>query len=136
MATLDVAHVPVLAVLKEKDRAKVLEAARQRTWGPGEVVVREGDSSLNLFIVLAGCARVDLDGRGPVGEIRAGDFFGEIGLVEQHARMATVVAQEELTCLLLPAWEFRALIREHPEMAIPMLETLIRRAHDQRPHEH
>ncbi len=136
MTAIDAAGVPILAVLKEKDRASVLETARQRTWEADAVVVREGDSSLNLFIVLDGCARVEREGAGRIGELRAGDFFGEIGLVEQHARMATVIAQERLTCLLLPAWEFRTLLREHPEMAIPMLEALIRRAHDRDAHQH
>jgi CRP/FNR family transcriptional regulator, cyclic AMP receptor protein len=136
MTELDVAAVPMLAVLKDKDRAKVLEAARKRTFAAGDVVVREGDSSLNLFLVLGGSAHVERADAGVIGRLGIGDFFGELGLIEQHARMATVIADTDLTCLLLPAWEFRSLLREHPEMAVPMLEALIRRTHNQRPHEH
>jgi CRP/FNR family transcriptional regulator, cyclic AMP receptor protein len=136
MTTLDAAAVPLLAVLKDKDRTKVLEGSRQRTWAAGETVVKEGDSSLNLFVVLGGAARVEREDGGVVARIGPGDFFGEIGLIEQHARTATVVAEDELTCLLLPCWEFRSLLHEHPEMAIPMLEALIRRAHAATPHHH
>jgi CRP/FNR family cyclic AMP-dependent transcriptional regulator len=136
MSGLDAATVPLLAALKDKDRAKVLQAARQRTFAAGETVIREGDSALNLFIVLDGSARVQRHGAASPASIGPGDFFGELGLVEQHPRTATVVAETDLTCLLLPAWEFRSLLREHPEMAVPMLEALIRRLHDLSPHEH
>ena len=136
MSTPDPAAVPMLAVLKDRDRAKILATARQRTFAAGETVVREGDSSLNLFLVLAGTARVEREAKGVVGRLKTGDFFGEVGLIAEHARMATVTAETDLTCLLLPSWEFKALLHEHPEMAIPMLEALIARIHAQDEHQH
>jgi len=136
MTAPDPTAVPLLAALKERDRARILSSARQRTFAAGETVVHEGDSSLNLFIVLAGSARVERAAKGVVGHLRTGDFFGEVGLIADHARMATVIAEDELTCLLLPSWEFKALLHEHPEMAIPMLEALIARIHAQDEHHH
>ena len=130
----DPARIPLLAVLGAKDRARVLQRAKHRTYEPGETVVREGDSALNLFIVAAGHARVEREGVGSVGRLQPGDFFGELGLIEQHGRTATVVAEEELTCYLLPAWEFRALLKEHPAMAVPMLEAVIARLHGREHH--
>jgi CRP-like cAMP-binding protein len=47
----------------------------------------------------------------------------------QHARTATVTAEDDLACYLIPAWEFRALLQEHPAMAIPMLHKVIARLH-------
>jgi CRP-like cAMP-binding protein len=122
-------------VLKPKDRETVLWSARQRTYAPGEVVVREGDSALNLFLIASGTAKVEQEGR-ELGHLGAGQFFGELGILQQHPRTATVTAIDELTCVLLPAWEFRSLLREHPEMAVPMLETLIARLHGLTPHHH
>ena len=127
-------RIPILEVLSDKDYARVLKYATHRTYAPGDIVVREGDSALNLFIVAEGHARVERDDAGPVGRLRPGDFFGELGLIEQHGRTATVIAEDELTCYLLPAWEFRSLLKEHPEMAVPMLETVIARLHGREHH--
>lgn len=134
MPSPDPARIPLFAVLSPKDRARVLENAKHRTYAPGDVVVREGDSALNLFVVAEGHARVEREGAGQVGRLEPGDFFGELGLIEQHGRTATVVAEDELTCYLLPAWEFRALLKEHPAMAVPMLEALIARLHRREHH--
>jgi CRP/FNR family transcriptional regulator len=125
----DPARIPLLAVLSAKDRARVVKYAKHRTYEPEDIVVREGDPALNLFLVADGHARVEREGAGPVGRLGPGDFFGELGLIEQHGRTATVIAEDELTCYLLPAWEFRSLLKDHPEMAIPMLEALIARIH-------
>lgn len=125
----DPARIPLLAVLSAKDRARVVKYAKHRTYGAGDIVVREGDPALNLFLVADGHARVERDGVGILGRLGPGEFFGELGLIEQHGRTATVIAEDALTCYLLPAWEFRSLLKDHPEMAIPMLETLIARIH-------
>jgi CRP-like cAMP-binding protein len=129
MPSPDPARIPLLAVLKPKDRAQILKYAKHRTYAPGEAVVREGEPALNLFLVADGHARVEREGVGPLGRISPGDFFGELALIEEHGRTATVVAEDELTCYLLPAWEFRSLLNEHPEMAVPMLHALIARLH-------
>jgi CRP-like cAMP-binding protein len=129
-------HIPILAVLKPKDREKILASAKRRTWAAGDVVVREGESALNLFLIESGRAHVQHADGASVGTIEAGDFFGELGLIVEHPRTATIVADTTLTCVLLPAWEFRSLLEEHPEMAIPMLRKLIARLHGVTPHEH
>jgi hypothetical protein len=52
-----------------------------------------------------------------------------------HPRTATVVAEDEITCVLLPAWEFRDVLAAHPE-AVPMVYALVGRLHGMAPHEH
>ncbi|MEO5964922.1 MAG: cyclic nucleotide-binding domain-containing protein [Candidatus Limnocylindrales bacterium] len=136
MSSADAAGIPLLAVLKEKDRERVLRGAKRRTYAPGDVVVREGDSALNLFLIVSGRARVERVAGGVSVTLGPGAFFGEIGLIEQHARTASVIADGELTCILLPAWEFRVLLDEHPEMAVPMVHELIARMHGMSPHAH
>lgn len=134
MAAPDPARIPLLAVLKPKDRDRVVKYAKHRTYAAGETVVREGEPALNLFLIAEGHAIVERDGVGAVGRLAPGDFFGELGLIEQHGRTATVTAEDELVCYLLPAWEFRALLRDHPEMAVPMLEAVIARLHGREHH--
>ena len=134
MDSQSAASIPLLAVLAPKVRAAVLENARRRTYAPDETVVREGDSALHLYIVAAGHARIERAEQGVVARIGPGDFFGELALIEEHDRTATVVAEDELTCLLIPVWEFRALLQEHPELALPMLKALIARVHRREHH--
>ena len=134
MAAPDAARIPILAVLSPKDRDRVLKYAKHRTYAADDIVVREGDPAMNLFLVADGHARVERDGVGQVGKLQAGDFFGELGLIEQHGRTATVIAEDEFTCYLLPAWEFRSLLKEHPEMAVPMLHAVIARLHGREHH--
>ena len=136
MSQSDAAQIPILAALKPKDQDKVLRYAKRRTYAPGETVIREGDSALNLFLVASGHARVLGPDGAAVAVLPPGSFFGELGLIEEHPRTATVVADDELTCVLLPAWEFRSLLTEHPEMAVPMVHELIRRLHRMSPHQH
>jgi CRP/FNR family transcriptional regulator, cyclic AMP receptor protein len=130
------ASIPILAALSPRDREKILAYARRRTYATGETVVREGDSALNLFLIVSGHARVEVPDNREIPAMGPGDFFGEIGLIEQHARTATIVAADELTCILLPAWEFRSLLAEHPQMAVPMVHALIARLHGMSPHHH
>jgi CRP-like cAMP-binding protein len=122
-------RIPLLEGLRQKARAQVLAAARQRAFDPGDIVVGEGEPALHLYIIATGRARVEREGHGVVGRLGPGDFFGELGLIEEHGRTATVVAEDALTCYLIPVWEFRSLLKEHPDMALPMLEAMIRRLH-------
>ncbi len=128
------ANVPLLAVLKPREREAVLRSAREQRYAPGGVVVAEGDPATRLYLVVSGTARVERAETGVVGRLQAGDFFGELALIEEHGRTASVVAETDLTCLLIPAWEFKALLEEHPQMAIPMLHAIIARLHAREHH--
>lgn len=134
MDTAAAASIPLLAVLKPREREQVLRTAREQTYAPGDVVVSEGDPATRLYLISSGRARVEVSTAGRVGELKEGDFFGELALIEDHGRTATVIAETELTCLLISAWEFKASLEEHPEMAIPMLHAIIARLHRREHH--
>ncbi|HEX3218628.1 MAG TPA: cyclic nucleotide-binding domain-containing protein [Candidatus Limnocylindria bacterium] len=129
-----VAAIPLLAVLDRRGREQVLRTAREQTFAPGDVVVAQGDPATRLFLIAEGTAAVEQEGAGRVGTLSPGEFFGELALIEEHGRTATVRAETQLTCLVIPAWEFRASLEEHPRMAIPMLETIIKRLHRREHH--
>lgn len=128
------ASIPLLAVLDKRARQRVLKAGRTSRFAPGEAVVREGDPATRLYVILEGQARVEQGDTGTVATMGPGDFFGELALIEEHGRTASVVAETELECLSITAWEFKASLREHPEMAIPMLEAIIARLHRREHH--
>ena len=128
------ANVPLLAVLDRRGLEQVLRTAREQTFAPGDVVVAQGDPATRLFVIVEGTAVVEQADLGRVGTLGQGEFFGELALIEAHGRTATVRAETELTCLIIPAWEFKASLQEHPQMAIPMLETIISRLHRREHH--
>jgi CRP/FNR family transcriptional regulator, cyclic AMP receptor protein len=125
--------VPLLAGLDQRIRRRLAETGKRRTYGPDEEIVREGSTGTALYIVLSGTARVVRGGE-TLGEVVAGDFFGELALIEEHPRSASVIAATETECLLFPAWEFTALLEEHPEIAVPIMRTLITRLHRREHH--
>lgn len=134
MDSPDSIPIRLLGVLSARERAKVLAYAKRRTYRSGETVVREGDPGSQLYFVVEGHARVEQSGQAWVGRLEPGDFFGELALIEDHGRTATVTAEDDLTCMLIPAWEFRALIKEHPELANELLHALIARLHRREHH--
>ena len=125
--------VPLLAGLETRVRRRLAEIGKRRTYGADEPIVKEGSTGTALYIVLSGRARVERGGE-TIGQLEAGDFFGELALIEEHPRSATVVASVETDCLLFPAWEFTALLEEHPEIAVPIMRTLIARLHRREHH--
>jgi len=127
------ATVPLLAGLDRQTRHRLAENGKHRTYAPDEVIVREGSSGTALYIVLRGRARVERNGE-TIGELRPSDFFGELSLIEEHPRTATVVAADETECLLFSAWEFTALLEEHPQIAVPIMKALIARLHRRERH--
>jgi CRP-like cAMP-binding protein len=127
------ATVPLLADLDDRVRRRLAEVGKRRTYGADEVIVKEGSTGTALYIILSGRARVEREGQA-LGELAPGDFFGELALIEEHPRSATVVAVAETDCLLFPAWEFTALLKEHPEVAVPIMRALISRLHRREHH--
>jgi len=127
------ASVPLLAGLDARIRRRLSETGKRRTYDAGAEIVKQGSTGTALYIVLSGTARVERDGEA-LGKLDAGDFFGELALIEEHPRSASVMADTETECLLFPAWEFTALLEEHPEIAVPIMRALIGRLHRREHH--
>ena len=127
------ASVPLLAGLDAKVHRRLAKIGKRRTYAAGETIVEEGAAAIALYVILRGRVRVERTGT-QVGELRAGDFFGELALIEDEPRSASVIAVEETECLLFLAWEFRSLLDEHPQIAAPIMRALIERLHRQEHH--
>jgi CRP/FNR family transcriptional regulator, cyclic AMP receptor protein len=127
------ASVPLLAGLDGRVRKRLAETGKRRTYAAEQAIVTEGSTGTAFYIVLSGRARVER-GAEALGQLTGGDFFGELALIEEHPRTASVIATEETECLLFPAWEFTALLEEHPELAVPIMRALIGRLHRREHH--
>jgi CRP/FNR family transcriptional regulator len=127
------ASVPLTAGLETKVLRRLADVGKRRAYQPEQEIVRQGTTGTALYIILSGRARVERDGK-EVGVLGAGDFFGELALIEEHPRSATVIAAEPTECLLFVAWEFTSLLDEHPEIAVPIMRELITRTHRREHH--
>ena len=93
---------------------------------PGQVIARQGDVGTGLFIVASGKVQVVRDGE-TIATLGPGEFFGELSVLDGLPRTAQVVAVEPTSCLGLASWEFEAVVREHPGVAIAVMRGLARR---------
>jgi CRP/FNR family transcriptional regulator len=119
-------RVPLLAGIERRHLERLSRQFRERTFPEGHVVTREGESGAGFFVIVEGSATVTVGGDVRTA-LRAGDSFGEMALIDEGPRTATVVAATDLRCLALSPWDFRPFIEEHPKVAWSMLQTLARR---------
>jgi CRP/FNR family cyclic AMP-dependent transcriptional regulator len=122
------ARVPLLARLTDRQRSRIAQLATTRLYEEGSIIVRQGDTSMALYVVLAGRARIERESEAgktvQVDEVTHGGFFGEMGLIEDLPRAATVVAEEPTECALLAKWDFQNELRTDPDIALAMLPVL------------
>jgi CRP-like cAMP-binding protein len=108
--------------LSPRDRDRLARRATIRRYPAGSIIVREGDTSMTLYVVLAGRVGVEVQTR-RVRELASGAFFGEMGLVDDHPRSASVIALDDTECALLGAWD----VRQHGGLALGLLPILVQR---------
>jgi CRP/FNR family cyclic AMP-dependent transcriptional regulator len=122
-------RVQLLAGVQKRELERLARLFRERTFPEGSTITVEGDPGIGFFVIVDGSAEVSV-----AGERRAalgpGDSFGEMALIDEGPRSATVVAATDLRCLGLSAWDFKPFVEEHPTVAWTMLQALARRLRD------
>lgn len=104
-----------------------------RTAQPGEVLFREGDPGKEMFVIQSGKVRLTRTIRGQekvLAELAAGEFFGEMSIINDKPRTASAVVIEEAQLLALDPRTFEAMIKANTEIAVRMIKKLARRLDD------
>jgi CRP/FNR family transcriptional regulator len=122
----NLSRVPMFAGVKAKELKRLAKGMAERTFKEGDEITTEGESGVGFFVIEDGNATVTLKGE-VVNTLGPGDHFGEIALIDQGPRSATVVAATDLRCRGMTSWEFRPFVQSHPEVAWPLLEHLVGR---------
>ncbi len=117
---------PIFANTSEKSLESMIKSAVEKTVSPGDKVVQEGQGGVGFYLILDGKAEVIKDGQ-KLAELGAGNFFGELSVIDGQPRTADVVAVTETKCWILSQWAMKSIIANHPEVALSMLEELARR---------
>jgi len=120
------ARIPLFEPLPPTSLEKLARAAERRQAAPGTVVVREGDHGDAFYVVVAGALSVTLAGE-HVRDLAPGDFFGEIALLRDVPRTASVIATAETTLLALHRVDFLAAILGTLESALTVEEVVAHR---------
>lgn len=121
------ASVSLFQKLDKKQIRQLAQLVREQRFDPGQAIVEEGRPGLGLYILAEGEAEV-VRGNMIIGHLGPGRFFGEMSLLDDLPRTATVRALTAVRCLSLTKWEFLGELEAHPQMALPLLPMLSRRA--------
>ncbi len=124
-------RVPLFQSLKKRQLERLAEKFVPREYTAGQAIVTQGKGGEGFFIITSGQAeavRERADGeKVVVNTFGPTDFFGELALLDDGLRTASVVAIEATRCLALTRWDFRAVLKEDVDMAIVILEELAKR---------
>jgi len=125
------ARVPLFQGLNERSRKQLARRFITRTYQPNEVIVTQGKGGFGLFTIVSGHAEAVVetaDGTSTVvNSFNPMDFFGEITLLDDGLRTASVIATEETECLVLPRSEFIAVMKNDAEMGVVIAQELAKR---------
>ena len=119
-------QVPLFTGLSEREVTQIASMFKERTFSAGETIIKEGVGAAAFFVIESGEATVSIRGK-RIRTMGRGDYFGEIALIDQGTRSASVTASTEVVCHGLTFWEFRPLVQANATIAWNLLQTLAKR---------
>ena len=116
-------RVPIFSDLDRRELERIAGSMKPRTFRAGAKVTTEGESGAGFFVIEDGEAKVTIGGdeRRRLGP---GDYFGEVALLNESARTATITAETDLRCYGMTSWEFRPLVESHSSIAWKLLQAM------------
>jgi CRP-like cAMP-binding protein len=119
-------RVPLFAGISEESLRRLSEVAGEQEFGAGQFIVRQGQIGTGLYVLVEGEAVV-VRGSTELARLGPGDFFGEMAVVDQQPRMASVRAESPTRCLAIVSWDLLKLLEEDSALALNMIHGLVAR---------
>jgi CRP/FNR family cyclic AMP-dependent transcriptional regulator len=119
-------QVPLFSDLERRELEEIASSLKARTFSAGQTVATEGESGVGFFVIEDGEAKVTVRGE-ERGRLGPGDYFGEIALIAESPRTATIVAETELRCYGMTFWDFRPLVEQNGSIAWKLLQALAKK---------
>jgi CRP/FNR family cyclic AMP-dependent transcriptional regulator len=131
ISTAVLRSVPLFSSVPEEQLRLLTTVVTRRSTTRGSIIMAAGDPTDSLYIILSGRLKVmmsDADGKEVILSILgAGEFFGEMGLIDDNPRSASVVAIEPCELLAITRRDFKKCMTENAEMAVAVMRGLVRR---------
>ena len=118
--------VPLFSDLNDRELREIAQSMKERTFGAGDVVTEEGKGGVGFFVIEDGTANVQVGGQDR-GKIGPGEYFGEIALIADVDRTATITAESDLRCYGMTFWDFRPLVEGNSSIAWKLLQAMAQR---------
>jgi CRP-like cAMP-binding protein len=119
-------QIPLFADLEPRELERLSGSFKERKFDAGNPVATEGEGAAGFFVIESGEAVVTVHGE-ERGRLGPGDYFGDIALIDQGSRSATIVADSDLRCYGLTFWDFRPLVESDARIAWPLLQAMAKR---------
>jgi diguanylate cyclase (GGDEF)-like protein len=129
------ASVDLFKSLNANQLDKLLARSSQRVYPPGHAVIRQGEAGHSIYVVLSGRVRIveslpDNPAEMFLGELGQGEVFGELGVLRDRPRSATVIPLERTVCLVIPEADFMDALHASPDMALGLVRVLAGRLYE------
>jgi CRP-like cAMP-binding protein len=118
--------IPLLAGLPHSDLEQLAKKVNEVRHNAGAEIIKEGTSGSSVFLIVEGVCEV-LRGKQRIRELKAGDFFGEISILDPAPRTATVRASEPSLLLVLDGYDFRTALKGNMQMSQRLIVALAAR---------
>ena len=118
--------VPLFAELSDRDLERLAHSFKESSFTAGDEIAKEGGSGVGFFVISEGTVSYTVGGE-PKGSGGPGDYFGEIALIDDGPRSATVTAATDVTAYGLTSWDFRPVVEENASVAWQLLLALAKR---------
>ena len=116
--------VPLFRDLNQRQLKRLARVCEEASFPAGTTVMRQGQrTGITFFVIVEGEALVTVDGT-DVARLGPGQHFGELALISEGLRSATVTAVYPLRCLAITFWDFRTFVRENPDVAWKLMQHL------------
>jgi CRP/FNR family transcriptional regulator, cyclic AMP receptor protein len=119
-------NVPLFSDLDDRELRQIAQSMKERTFNAGDVVTEEGKGGVGFFVIDDGNAKVSVGGQ-ERGALGPGDYFGEIALIADIDRTATITAESDLRCYGMTFWDFRPLVENNASIAWKLLQAMAQR---------
>lgn len=118
--------VALFAGIPDAQLQRIANGAKERRYDAGTSIVSAGEPGHGFYLIVQGRAEVKRGDR-TVRTLGPGDYMGELALIRETPRTATVVAKDPTTCLVLTRWDFKGILDTNPAIAVRLLETVASR---------
>jgi CRP/FNR family transcriptional regulator, cyclic AMP receptor protein len=120
------ARVPLFAGISEDSMARLVEVAGELDFKEGEFIARQGQLGSGLYVIMSGSARV-IRGSEEIARLGPGEFFGELSVIDQGPRMASVEAVEETSVVAVASWDLLQLLEQDSALSLNLIRGLVSR---------